>query len=103
MRRDLRMVHTIFEELDSFQQTVGDELLSSLDGRFSELPKPEAFYNCRLLVEAGLVSGSVEINCDPPEVLMSHVTWKGHEWRDAVSLAEKTAIRELTGLGRSSR
>lgn len=63
-------------------QLEGDEKAAE---KFKACDEPLVVYNAALLVDSGLVEGDVARggDDDPLGVVMSHMTWAGHDFLDA--------------------
>ncbi len=75
MKRDMELIRTILLEV---------EAVDSYAPHPSEGCSPQHYlYNCYLIHNAGLAAG-VTFHEDPPDVRLSHLTWRGHEFLDAI-------------------
>jgi hypothetical protein len=76
MKRDMDVIRLLLLQLEGDENAV--EKLKAYD-------EPLIVYNAALLVDSGLVEGSVARggDNDPLGVAMNHMTWGGHDFLDA--------------------
>lgn len=82
MKRDWNIIRNILISLE--EKSSGKHTLHLSD--FPEDEKGEYSYHVELLIEAGMISGSMSkaIGRTPHDFIATRMTWEGHEFLDAI-------------------
>ena len=79
MKRDWDIIREILLYAEGADERLSEVHAIELPGRDAY----EVYYNCKLLIDAGLISGT-HVMGDPPPTYVSGLTWHGHDFLDAI-------------------
>ncbi|SDC60541.1 Hypothetical protein SAMN05421734_11310 [Pelagirhabdus alkalitolerans] len=79
MKRDMELIRSLLLEIEEDER---DRIIFNPDDSDKYTSK-QIQYNLKLMVECGLIKGSVDNYWDGYKVVVSDLTWEGHDFLDA--------------------